>query len=405
MPGVRLLIVTHFFEGHRGGIEIVAGRLARELARADLDVTWAATDAAPPPADAEPRLRTIPLAASNIAERSIGIPFPLPAPSSFARIWREVRGADAVHVHDGLYLTSLAAFAAARWFGKPVVVIQHIGAVPYRNPILRWMMRIANRIVVRPVLAWSDQVVFISESTARYFAGLKPRAKPELIFNGVDTGVFYPPRDRQEIVAARHQLALPADDPVVLFVGRFVEKKGLAVLERLARARPDLTFVFAGWGPLDPRAWRLTNVHVFDALAGPTLAALYRAGDTLVLPSTGEGFPLVVQEALACGLKVVCGDETAAADPEASRVLTSVAIDAGNPDATAARCERALAACLDEGPDAAARLARAKFAAERYSWPRAAARHAEILVHLLARRNGDARAGSSERTPSLQNGG
>ena len=402
---MKLLIVTPFFESHRGGIEIVAGRLARELARAGLDVAWAATDASPPPAlDDEPRLRTIALVASNIAERSVGIPFPLPAPSSFARLWREVAAADAVHVHDGLYLTSLGAFAAARWHGKPAVVIQHIGAVPYNNPFLRWMMKIANRIIVRPVLARSDQVVFISESTARYFNEVKTRAKPDLIFNGVDTRVFYPPANLDEVAAARRQLGLPDKGPIVLFVGRFVEKKGLAVLERLARARPDLTFAFAGWGPLDPRAWSLPNVRVFDGLAGPTLATLYRAGDTLVLPSTGEGFPLVIQEALACGLQVLCGDETAGADQDASSVVTAVQIDAHDPDRTAARCERALAACLEQGFDGAARLARTRFASERYSWPRAAARHVEILLRLQSRQPGQPPARASERAPSLQNG-
>ena len=80
---------------------------------------------------------------------------------------REVRKADVVLIHDALYLTSIAAYLAARWIGRPVVVVQHIGAVPFKNPILRWTMAIANRFVTRPILALSDQTVFISESTAR----------------------------------------------------------------------------------------------------------------------------------------------------------------------------------------------------------------------------------------------
>ena len=60
-------------------------------------------------------------------------------------------------------------------------------------------------------------------------------------------------------------------------------------------------------------------MRVFSDLAGPGLAELYRASDVFVLPSQGEGFPLVVQEALACGLPVVCGDESTGADAEPRR--------------------------------------------------------------------------------------
>lgn len=403
---MKLLMVTHYFESHRGGIEIVAGRLAREFARSGIDVAWLATDAThSPDSNVEPRLRAIPLPAGNIAERLTGIPYPLLAPASFRRIVREVKAADAVLIHDALYLTSLAAFLAARWFGKPVVVVQHIGAVPFRNPILRRTMELANRFLTRPILARSDQTVFISESTARHFAGLKYRTKPDVIFNGVDTEVFSPPSGVDEIAAARRHFGLPLESPIALFVGRFVEKKGLPVLERLAKARPDIVFAFAGWGPLDPRSWNLGNVRVFDALAGPGLARLYRASDTLVLPSTGEGFPLVIQEALACGLRVICGEETAGADAGASPVVTAVRIDPKDPDRTAVLFERALTSCLEEASDGG-RSARAEFAAARYSWPRAAARYTEMLMRLHLLRMGPVAAQNSPgHTPLLQKKG
>ncbi|MFI5014592.1 MAG: glycosyltransferase family 4 protein [Hyphomicrobiales bacterium] len=405
MPKLRLLMVTHFFDSHRGGVEIVAGRLAREFARLGIEVAWAATDASAPPAiDDEAGLRAVPLAASNITERSTGLPYPLPAPSAFRRILREARESDVVLVHDGLYLTGIAAFLAARLSGKPVVVVQHIGAIPYKNPLLRSLMAIANRIITRPILARADQVVFISEATARYFADLSFRRKPELIFNGVDAAVFWSPTCPEDIAIARRHLGLPDTGEIALFVGRFVEKKGLAVMERLARKRSDIVFAFAGWGPLDPRSWNLANLRVFDKLSGAALAELYRACDVFLLPSTGEGFPLVIQEALACGLPVICGQETAGADASASSMLVPVAIDAGNPDRTAALFETALVSCLRERCAEDARLSRAEWAARRYSWPRAAASHAAILRRLQPPSEDPMPASPSARSPSLQNG-
>src|SRR5262249_55548841 len=120
--GVKLLTVSQYFESHRGGIEIVAGRLVREFARAGIDAAWLATDGTQAPDfAAEPRLRAHALAATNIAERHVGLPYPILAPGAYRDIVREVRNADVVLIHDALYLTSIAAYLAARWIGRPVV--------------------------------------------------------------------------------------------------------------------------------------------------------------------------------------------------------------------------------------------------------------------------------------------
>jgi hypothetical protein len=71
-------MVTHYFEGRGGGIELVAGRLARELVALGHDVTWAATGAPP---DASSPLLALCLPASSVVERSLKLPMPLPGPA------------------------------------------------------------------------------------------------------------------------------------------------------------------------------------------------------------------------------------------------------------------------------------------------------------------------------------
>lgn len=83
----KLLSVSNYFYTHRGGLEIVAGRLARELALRGFDVTWLATDAAPAPAPA-PGIECASLGACNIAERRLGVPWPVLSPASIRRLWR-----------------------------------------------------------------------------------------------------------------------------------------------------------------------------------------------------------------------------------------------------------------------------------------------------------------------------
>ncbi len=379
---MRLLTTTHYFESHRGGVELVAGRLAREFAVAGVEVTWMAGDASPAPAP-EPGLAIVPLRVWNLAERRLGIPFPIPGVSALARIGKAVREADAVLLHDSLYPTNIAAFLAARWLGRPVAVIQHIGEVPYRNPLLRGLMALANRLVARPLLGAADQISFISAVTATYFESVRFRRPPALVFNGVDTNVFTPAPDGAAKAAIRTRLGLAERGPVALFVGRFVEKKGLAYLQAAVRARPDIGWAFAGWGAVDPAAWGLSNVRVFKDLDHAQLADLYRAADVMVLPSAGEGFPLVVQEALACGLPVVCGAETVDADPAAAPHLVGIDLHPDDPAATGAALCDAVDACLARTDGGAER---ARFAAARYAWSSAAARHLELLRAVLATR-------------------
>jgi glycosyltransferase involved in cell wall biosynthesis len=380
-------MATHYFASHQGGIEIVAGHLFEEFAALQQNVTWIAADATPPPA-ATGTVRAVALPAFNLVEQRTGLPFPIPSPGALRRVRREVLASDVVIIHDCLYLTNIATYLFARLAGIPVLIIQHIGLVPYSNRVLSAMMRMANQLITQPLLRRAQQVAFISETTKRYFGRVPFRVPPAVVFNGVDTNTFRPLEPTETLAALRAQLALPDDRPVVLFVGRFVEKKGLAILERMAARAPHLTWAFAGWGPLNPNCWHAPNVHVFTDLHGASLAKLYRASDLFVLPSTGEGFPLVIQEALACGLPVVCGDETAAADAALAPLLRGVALAPGDDDASALACLKVIDHLLAKQSNPGSRYSeeridRRRFALSRYSWRRAAERYLAMASSIL----------------------
>ncbi len=365
---MRLLTVTHFYEQHGGGIERVAGQLNRCFVAQGHEARWAAAaeDAMPDVATALP----VPMPCFNAIERLTGLPMPIPGLAALRRLARAVRESDAVIVHDALYLSSIAAMVLAKRHRKPVVLIQHIAGIPFVNPLLKRVMALANFLVTRPMLRAADQVVFISDTVRTAFASTAVAPPPLLLFNGVDASVFRPaPASRR--AATRAGLAIADDRPVLLFVGRFVEKKGLAIVRRAAAARPEWQFLLAGHGPIDPAAWGLANVRVLHDRAGATLAALYQAADMLILPSVGEGFPLVVQEAMACGLPVICGDETSRADPQARQWLSPIAVDLRDPDASASRLLAAADTLKTGQIDHAAMSA---YAVATYDWAAMAAR-------------------------------
>lgn len=376
---MRLLCVSHYFESHRGGIEMAAGQLARSLG-SRMSVTWAASDASPAPTD----IAALPLRASNIIERRSGLPFPLPVAGAIGRLVRAVKASDAVLVHDGMYPTSIAAIIAARLFRRPVVLVQHIGHVPGPSPILTALFTIADRFLTRPMLRLASQAVFISDTTARHFGRSPTKSKPALIFNGVDDKIFLPCRSEKERKSERATIGWPADRPVALFVGRFIEKKGLLRLREMAAKRPNVHWAFAGWGPCDPADWDLPNVSVHRGLSGVGLAQLYRSAELLILPSKSEGFPLVVQEALACGLRAICCEDGAKGDPAAEAYIASVprtGTEAQIVEAYLAQVDR-LTSMADGASD---RAARADFARRRYSLEAGAQHYFELLSSLTQR--------------------
>lgn len=358
---MRILSVSNFFDTHGGGLERVAGHLSREFIALGHDASWAACDGDGLP---DSPAATVVLRCANAIERLTGLPVPLPGPKSFWRLWTAVRASELVVIHDALYASSIAAMAMAKFAGKRTVLIQHIGSIRFSNPILTAIMRLANSIVTKPMMLLANELVFISATVREEFAGVSAQRSSLLIFNGVDAKVFFPKRDADTVAIRRH-FGLPESKPLAVFVGRLVEKKGLEIIRQVASSRPDLAFAIVGQGPIDPRTWRIDNVHVIGQLPQSGLANLYRASDVLLLPSVGEGYPLVIQEAMACGLPAVTGDIAARADPDATRWLSGVSIDLSDPAGSSDRCSSAIDRVLGDPP---ARDQMSSYALENYNW-------------------------------------
>ncbi len=374
---MRILTVSSFFESHGGGLEIVAGALAQALAKRGHDSRHAAAAVSPTPTGGG--VQRIALAAHDPLEAVTGLPMPLPSRKARQQLEDEVRSADAIVIHDALYANSQLARRYARRHSKPWLVIQHIGAIPYRRIALRAALMAANRLVTRPTLRAASQAVFISDTVRCQFADVGFAHPPELMFNGVE-GELFRPLAQAERKALRLRLGWPDARPQLLFVGRFVEKKGLETLRALASLRPDCDIVMVGSGPIDPATWNLPNVRLPGRKSHAELAELYAAADALVLPSVGEGYPLVVQEAMASGLPVYCGLDSALADPDATRFLTGIAVDPLAPEATARRFASAIGKALLPAHDEAA----SAYARGRYDWDRNAAWIEQRFAALVA---------------------
>ena len=144
--------------------------------------------------------------------------------------------------------------------------------------------------------------------------GLRKEKVP-LIWNGFGTDHFklIPDASKWNII---EEFGLsPIEGPLVSFVGKFTDFKGIDVLLKAAALYeneiPNVQTVLVGHGQLwdDMHALSdklgLKNVHFLGHQPQDKVARIYNAADVSIVPSRIEPFGLVAVEALACGTPVV----------------------------------------------------------------------------------------------------
>lgn len=303
-----LLVGNYFYPEHTGGVETVSYNLVKHYRRVGHKVRWVA-------ADVPPRFRSVgdddvPIRAWNITEERLGFPQPIPYAEVFLKLYNNIRWCDVIHLQDCLYLINILTFFIAKLFHKPILITQYAKFIPYSQYYKRVLQFIAYHTVGWLMFTTADKVVFITANVRDNMQYISPRKMREIVPLGVDTD-FYSPLSNEDRNRIREALTGSQTMPLILFVGRMVERKGVHLIRPLVQLYPKWYWVFVGRpDDFNPAEWGMPNLTYFQYATEQQLKELYSSADLLVHPSVGEGITLTVRESMACGLPVLISHES-----------------------------------------------------------------------------------------------
>jgi D-inositol-3-phosphate glycosyltransferase len=234
---------------------------------------------------------------------------------------------DAIHSH--YWMSGIAAQTLKERWQIPVIHMFHtLGEMKNRVALSEREREGAYRLNgERQVLQIADRIIASTpaeQAQLRWLYKADP-SKIIIIPPGVDTSHFYPiPKDE-----AREAAGLPAQGPIILFVGRIEPLKGVDTLIRagtqlrvpgISSSHP-VNLVIVGGNPGGTGEDTNAEMERLQALVRELcldrmvlflgqrdqdrLQYYYSAADVVVMPSHYESFGMVALEAMACGTPVV----------------------------------------------------------------------------------------------------
>lgn len=256
----------------------------------------------------------------------------LPEFAENVRAFASERGFRYDLIHSHYWLSGLVALELQRQWSVPIVQMFHtLGHMKNRVARSTKEQELQARLVAeRSLIRQVDRLVAATPIERRQMMelyGADP-SNISVIPCGADLGLFRPILKAE----ARHELGLPDDHHLILFVGRIDPLKGVdtllkaiaTVLDGAPHWRGQLCLVIVGGQIEDnPRdmSREMQELHVLRERLGiqetvmflgaqdqETLPYFYSAADIVVMPSHYESFGMVALEAMASGTPVIASN-------------------------------------------------------------------------------------------------
>jgi glycosyltransferase involved in cell wall biosynthesis len=249
---------------------------------------------------------------------------------NFLRILREAGPYDCIHSH--VHRFSGYILALARLAGVPVR-IAHSHLADQEADGRRVYQLASTTLLTMNATAGLG----VSEEATKSLFGRnwKRDSRWCVLHLGIDLDPFSRHVDSQSV---RAEFGVPEHVVVVGHVGRFVPQKNhtflLEVAKRVCAANPQTIFVLVGDGPLrrsmEAKAERLgITQHVrFMGIRDDVVRLMKGLMNAFFFPSLYEGFPLVLMEAQAAGLRCLIADTISAETDIFPELITRLSLNA-----------------------------------------------------------------------------
>jgi len=306
---MNVLLLSPFFRPNVGGVETHLTDLTNSLNKRDYKVNvityspiTTRIKAKCFEKDENLEVRRVRWFGGNLFHKLEGIPLmeflyltPLLFLKSFLFMLSRGKEIDVIHAH-GLN-AAMAARMLNVFFPRRIVMSSHAIYNLQKGSLLSKM--------IRTTLSGFDRILTLSK-----------QSKEELASTGISKdkiSVYTYWVDRRfspaEKIMSKKRIGWK-DKFIVLFVGRFIEIKGMDLLMNIAKTTKEVHFAFIGDGPLKDKvikeAAENENIIYVGRVPNEQLPKYYNAADIFCIPSKyEEGFGRVIIEAISCGVPVI----------------------------------------------------------------------------------------------------
>jgi len=235
---------------------------------------------------------------------------------------------------------------------NPAIIKEVVKNIPqviiisgYVDPTM-WTAFIVGKLLKIPIIYWTEEIreprsivgivtkpiryLFIKKSNALIAQGKRTKEFLEswgvhsdrifIAHNSVDNDLYI--HLSQEIRRNRNNIRNMLgfhEKHLLLFVGQLIPRKGISdliqIYMKVKKRKKDLALIIIGSGPLKEIILKAIQEHDLDAvyliesgISFQDLVKYYSIADIFILPTLFDLAPLVINEAMACGLPVIVYD-------------------------------------------------------------------------------------------------
>ncbi len=194
-------------------------------------------------------------------------------------------------------------------YSVPAAFYVHTDWLSYMKSSLNFSDSALSRArrMLRAFYGSFDKLIVLNREQKKWFSGEDMGMKKKnvkLTAHWVDEKFRKHPQKKKEL------FGIEENSPVLLYVGRLSEEKGVRELEyiheKVSAKVPGVRLVIAGKGPDSERLKKNIPDAVFLGWVGQDeLPGIYSSADMLILPSKFDTFGNVIIEAFSCGCPVI----------------------------------------------------------------------------------------------------